>query len=204
MRCAAHGEVGALNGKAPWRASNLMIRPLAVGERDALAAVLARENLPRDGLDDASGLFWRLDSMQDVPLGYGGIELHGDDALLRSVVTLPPARQRGIGSAIVTVLETEAAIAGCHTIYVLAGAGGLFERLGYGVCGPGRVPRFIAGRGPGAAVVMIKRLAPCPEFGKMPRPKKLKPRTGWCGASSLLCDVLIRSGSSDPHAGCWR
>ena len=94
MRCAAHGEVGALNGKAPWRASNLMIRLLAVGERDALAAVLARENLPRDGLDDASGLFWRLDSMQDVPLGYGGIELHGDDALLRSVVNLPPARQR--------------------------------------------------------------------------------------------------------------
>jgi GNAT superfamily N-acetyltransferase len=147
-----------VNGKAPWRASNLMVRPLAVGERDALAAVLAREHLPREGLDDPGGLFWRFDTMQDVPLGFGGIELHGADALLHSVVTLPPARRRGIGSAIVTVLETEASIAGCHAIYVLAHAGGLFERLGYRVCAPDRVPRFMAGRGPGAAAVMVKHL----------------------------------------------
>ena len=149
-----------MNGKAPWRASNLMIRPLAVGEREALAAVLAREHLPADGLNDPNGLFWRFDTMQDVPLGFGGIELHGSDALLRSVVTLPPVRHRGIGGAIVTVLETEATIAGCHAIYVLAKQGGLFERLGYGVCEPDRVPRFIAGRGLGAAMVMLKRLAP--------------------------------------------
>ena len=149
-----------MNGKAPWRASNLMIRPLAVGEREALSAVLVREHLPTDGLDDPSGLFWRFDTMQDVPLGFGGIELHGSDALLRSVVTLPPVRHRGIGGAIVTVLETEATIAGCHAIYVLANRGGLFERLGYRVCAPERVPRFIAGRGRGAAIVMLKRLAP--------------------------------------------
>jgi hypothetical protein len=65
------------------------------------------------------------------------------------------------------VLETEAAIAGCHAIYVLANAGGLFERLGYGVCDPGRVPGFIAaGRGSGAAVVLVKRLAPRPRAAK--------------------------------------
>ena len=155
-----------MNGKAPWRASNLMIRPLAVGEREALAAVLARQDLPVDGLDDPSGLFWRFDTMQDVPLGFGGIELHGGDALLRSVVTLPPVRHRGIGSAIVTVLETEASIAGCHAIYVLANRGGLFERLGYGLCDPERLPRFIAGRGPSAAMVMMKRLAPRPSSAK--------------------------------------
>ena len=149
-----------MNGKAPWRASNLMIRPLVVGEREALASVLAREHLPADGLDERSCLFWRFDTMQDVPLGFGGIELHGSDALLRSVVTLPPVRHRGIGAAIVTVLETEATIAGCHAIYVLANRGDLFERLGYGVCDPERVPRFLAGRGTGVAVVMMKRLAP--------------------------------------------
>jgi GNAT superfamily N-acetyltransferase len=137
-----------------------MIRPLAVGERDALAAVLARERLPVDGIDDPSGLFWRFDTMQDVPLGFGGIELHGSEALLHAVVTLPPVRHRGIGSAIVTVLETEAVIAGCNAIYVLANQGGLFERHGYRVCEPDRVPRFVAGRGPGAAMVMVKRLTP--------------------------------------------
>jgi GNAT superfamily N-acetyltransferase len=156
----AHDEVRAVTGKAPWRASNLMIRPLAVGERDTLMTMLTREHLPVDGLDDPSGLFWRFDSMQDVPLGFGGIELHGSDALLRSVVTMPPVRHRGIGSAIVTVLETEAAIAGCNAIYVLANRGGLFERHGYKVCEPDRVPRFVAGRGSGAAMVMVKRLPP--------------------------------------------
>lgn len=135
-----------------------MIRPLAAGERDTLAAVLKRESLPRDGLDDPAIQFWRFDTMQDVPLGFGGIERHGEDALLRAVVTLPPVRGRGIGSAIVTVLETEAAIGGCHTVYVLAPSGGLFERLGYSPCDPGRMPRFIAGRGTGVAAVMMKRL----------------------------------------------
>lgn len=144
----------------------MMIRPLAAGERDALAAVLRRESLPRDGVDDPGALFWRFDTMQDVPLGFGGIELHGDDALLRAIVTLPPVRGRGIGSAIVTVLETEAAIAGCRTVYVLAPSGGLFERLGYAVCDPGRIPQFLAGRGSGASAVMVKRLPARPQAAK--------------------------------------
>jgi amino-acid N-acetyltransferase len=143
-----------------------MIRPLAVGERDTLAAVLAREHLPRNGIDDPSCLFWRFDSMQDVPLGFGGIELHGRDALLRAVVTMPPVRNRGVGSAIVIVLETEAAIAGCQAIYLQAGDSSLFERLGYRLCDPGRLPPFMAGHASAPAVVMVKHLAPRPKAQK--------------------------------------
>ena len=48
------------------------------------------------------------ETVEDIPVGFGGLEIHGSDALLRSLVTLPPLRQLGMGAAMVAVLETEA------------------------------------------------------------------------------------------------
>ncbi len=161
-----------MDGKPHFRAPDLIPRPLAVGERAGLAALLAKEHLPVGDIDAPGCLFWRFDTKDDMPLGFGGLEVHGRDALLRSVVTLPPARGHGVGRAIVTALETEATVAGCHAIYLLAAPSGLFAPLGYVACDAKGVPPsirrsaqfsdFLAGRAPPAVGVMVKRLAPRP------------------------------------------
>ena len=91
--------------------------PLAVWERDGLAAALAKAGLPSDNLESPDTLFWRFE-LDFTPVGFGGLDIPGDQALLHSVVTLPPVRNRGIGSAIMTFMETEARIRGCRVAWV--------------------------------------------------------------------------------------
>ncbi len=93
-------------------------QPLATWERDGLKATLARAGLPADDLDDDGPLFWRFER-DDVPVGFAGIEVHGTDALLRSLVTLPPLRLQGVGGAMVDKMETEARARGARAIYLM-------------------------------------------------------------------------------------
>lgn len=144
-------------------ARRLLRTPLAAWERDGLKAALVKAGLPADDVGDPHVLFWRFESYEDVPAGFGGLELHGDDALLRSVVTLPPLRQIGIGSAIVSALEVEARANQCRTIYLLTASDqDFFARLGYAPCARAEVPRVIRdGRHFGAlagAAAMVKRI----------------------------------------------
>ena len=96
---------------------NLLATPLAAWERDGLKAALVKAGLPADDVGDARLLFWRFETT-DIPVGFGGLEIHGSDALLRSLVTLPPLRQIGMGAAMVAVLETEARALKCRAIYL--------------------------------------------------------------------------------------
>jgi amino-acid N-acetyltransferase len=65
-------------------------------------------------------------------VGFGGFELYGTDALLRSVVVHPDMRRRGFGTRICLELEDELAESMCRTIYLLTSdASGFFEQLGY-------------------------------------------------------------------------
>src|SRR2546422_5351545 len=48
------------------------------------------------------------------------------DALLRSLVTLPPLRQIGMGAAMVATLETEARARNCQAIYLLTASDAKF------------------------------------------------------------------------------
>jgi len=105
--------------------------PLAVWERDGLAAALAKAGLPAEDIESPGPLFWRFEN-DFTPLGFGGLDIYGDQALLRSVVTLPPVRHRGIGSAIITFLESEARIRGCRAAWLATDkAEDFFLRLAY-------------------------------------------------------------------------
>ncbi len=144
--------------------ARLLAQPLAAWERDGLATALARAGLPVDDVRENGPLFWRFER-EDVPVGFGGLEIHDEDALLRSVVTVPPLRNRGHGRAIVDVLETEARAHGCRALYLLTTtAHEFFERLGYTLCDRGAVPDAIAASRmfsltcPQSAAVMVKRL----------------------------------------------
>jgi arsenate reductase (glutaredoxin) len=140
-------------------------RPLRAGEYAALSATLARAGLPVDDLESPGRLFFRFETDDDIPVGFGGLELHGDHALMRSIVTLPPVRRRGIGAAIVTQLELEARLHGCHAIWLLTtSAAVFFDRLGFAKCDRAVVPdviratREFADLCPQSAEVLMKRL----------------------------------------------
>jgi amino-acid N-acetyltransferase len=140
--------------------------PLRAGERDALMAALAKANLPTADVEAPGRLFWRFETQDEVPVGFGGLEPYGDDALLRSLVTLPPVRGRGVGSAIVAALEFEARLHGCRNLWLITiAAADFFERLGYARCERAVVPATIrattefAELCPASADVLMKKLA---------------------------------------------
>jgi amino-acid N-acetyltransferase len=147
------------------RAPRLMAIPLKPFERGALKAALVKVQLPAEDIDVPEHLFWRFETIQDVPVGFGGLEIHGRDALLRSLVILPPLRSRGLGAAVAAHLETEAAAHGCAAIWLLTTAATeFFARLGYEKCERSQVPegiratREFAALCPASADVLFKRL----------------------------------------------
>jgi amino-acid N-acetyltransferase len=143
----------------------LLATLLSAWERDGLKAALLKAGLPADDVGNARLLFWRFETYNDVPVGFGGLEIHGSDALLRSVVILPPLRDIGMGRAVVDTLETEAAARKCRAVYLLTGfEADFFSRLGYDACERADVPDSIRGSAqfaslcPASAAVMVKRL----------------------------------------------
>ncbi|HEX9793576.1 MAG TPA: arsenic resistance N-acetyltransferase ArsN2 [Planctomycetota bacterium] len=67
-----------------------------------------------------------------VLVGVGGLEPHGDDALIRSVVVAAAQRGRGVASTLCDALESAAARSGARALYLLTDtAAGFFARRGY-------------------------------------------------------------------------
>ena len=151
--------------KRPARALNLAAVVLAPGERAGLAAALRRAELPADDVDEPGHLFWRFETADGLPVGFGGLEIHGREALLRSMMTMPPVRGQGVGRAMVTALEREAAERKCRAVWLLtATSTKFFERLGYAVRVRADAPAAIRKTAqfstlcPASAKVMMKRL----------------------------------------------
>lgn len=96
-----------------------------------LVAALAAEKLPTDDLMEAGRLFFRFEE-NGVLLGFGGLELVGDNALLRSIVVPPRSRGHGAGKHITGQLLDQAAERGITEIYLLTtSAAGFFEAAGF-------------------------------------------------------------------------
>jgi len=122
----------------------LFAHPLKSWERGAISAALTKAGLANDGVEEPHHLFWRFETDEDMPVGFGGLEPYGHDALLRSVVTLPPLRNKGMGTAIVATLETEAGLRGSRAVWIVSrAAAAFFERRGYAKCLPSVVPDLI-------------------------------------------------------------
>jgi N-acetylglutamate synthase-like GNAT family acetyltransferase len=143
----------------------LIATPLATWEREGVKAALVKAALPADDVDDPRVLLWRFETLDAIPVGFGGLEVFGSDALLRSLVTLPPLRQTGMGAAMVAVLEIEARALKCHAIYLLTGSDtNFFARLGYAACAHEDVPAEVRGSRqfaalcPPTAKPMVKRI----------------------------------------------
>ena len=75
----------------------LMATPLAPWERDGVKAALVKVGLPAEDIQDERVLVWRFETFQAVPVGFGGLEIFGSNALLRS----PRSRPRHARSNVV-------------------------------------------------------------------------------------------------------
>jgi amino-acid N-acetyltransferase len=143
----------------------LLATPLAAWEREGVKAALVKAKLPADDIGDERVLVWRFETVEGTPVGFGGLEIFGSDALLRSLVTLPPLRQVGMGAAMVAMLETEARALKCRVVYLLTASDPkFFARLGYDACARGDVPAQVRGSRqfaalcPPSATAMVKRI----------------------------------------------
>ncbi len=106
-------------------------------------AALEAANLPTDDLDDAGRTFFAFEEA-GRPVGFGGFELCGENALLRSVVVLPEARGKGYGSAVTEAVLMRAHHAGARTAYLLTiTAESFFEHQGFARLERGDAPSSI-------------------------------------------------------------
>ncbi|MFT0890975.1 arsenate reductase (glutaredoxin) [Pseudochelatococcus sp. G4_1912] len=109
-----------------------LLRAHQIKADDALVQALADAGLPTDDLSDAGSTWFRFAVPEGETVGYGGFELYGNDALLRSIVVLPDHRERGIGRNLMLLLMRKAFDAGARTGYVLTNsADGWLEKLAF-------------------------------------------------------------------------
>jgi N-acetylglutamate synthase-like GNAT family acetyltransferase len=113
------------------------IRAASDADLPAVGRLLELADLPRDGLEDQWGPGYALAVQENAVLGAAGIERYGRYGLLRSVVTDPRSRGRGIGEALVRNRLAWAGTEGLEEVYLLTTtAADYFPRLGFE-----RVPR---------------------------------------------------------------
>ena len=81
-------------------------------------AALHAADLPAEDLAEPGQSFF---AFRDAggPVGFGGYLLAGGDALLRSIVVLPPRRRRGLGSEILSQLLAGVGAAGARAAWLL-------------------------------------------------------------------------------------
>nr|WP_281413598.1 arsenic resistance N-acetyltransferase ArsN2 [Microvirga antarctica] len=104
----------------------------AIETSQELIDALQTAGLPTDDLNDSGRSFFRYSKLGGSPVGFGGFELYGSDALLRSMVVSPDARGQGIGRNIALLLSRRASDLGARTAYVLTTtAAPFFEAQGF-------------------------------------------------------------------------
>lgn len=128
-----------------------------------LRAALEQHRLPIADLTGKSVFVFRSDREELV--GYGGLELYGDNGLLRSVVTVERARGKGYGRRIVEWLCMHARAAGVRHLYLLTtDAAPFFEAVGFHTVERTAAPEAIAQTAqftelcPASAVMMCRAL----------------------------------------------
>ena len=146
----------------------LSVEPLRPKDPDfgALVAALTVEQLPTDGLVEPGRAFFRVTEAHET-IGFGGYELHGLEALLRSVVVLPAWRGQGSGRDIVEAVLRAAAGAGARRAWLLTtSAAPFFARLGFAPIDRATAPEGIrstrqaANLCPSSAALMVRPLDP--------------------------------------------
>lgn len=123
--------------------SPLTIRKAGSGDVDRIESLLKTNDLPyQDVRAKPECFFFGFSDAEFV--GIGGVEIHGSNGLLRSIVVKESARGRGFGTAMCSELENYATNNGVDTLYLLTTtAPEFFRTRGYRSADRGEVPRAI-------------------------------------------------------------
>ena len=132
---------------------------------DAAVSLLESSELPAADLTAAHMKHFFYAGSSDRPQGLVGIEIHGADALLRSLVVAPGMRATGLGTALVRRAESHARAQGVRGMYLLTTTAELFfARRGYARRGRAEAPagiratREFADICPASSIFMFKSL----------------------------------------------
>ena len=142
--------------------------PVSITAEPSLAAAVAllrAAELPTEDLTDSHLQHFFMASSPNVAVGLVGLELHGCDALLRSLVVDPNSRTKGIGSQLVEHAETYARARGVASLYLLTTtAERFFAHRGYARVERRNAPESISTTRefssicPASSAFMLKRL----------------------------------------------
>src|SRR5688572_33490984 len=108
------------------------IRAAQPDDMSAVEAALRDSELPVDGLHDQFGDGYAIAEASGRVIGVEGIEVHGDDGLLRSAAVVSSWRGQGVGDALTRDRITWARRRGLRSLYLLTTtAGNYFPRFGF-------------------------------------------------------------------------
>lgn len=98
------------------------------GNDEGLISALTSAGLPVDDLMDEDRRFFHVGNDSET-LGYGGYELHGQNALVRSLVIIQSRRGEGLGKVAVEAVLEQARLNGARRAYLLTtSAKSFFQR----------------------------------------------------------------------------
>ena len=109
----------------------ITLAPLPHASRRQLRNALADAGLPHADITRNGRTFFAGEHA-GITFGYIGLEVHGKDALLRSLVVIDAMRGRGFGSVLVRKAIAVAAAGGADRVWVLTTtAAGFLQGLGF-------------------------------------------------------------------------
>ena len=109
----------------------LQLRSATVTDRPLIQLWLEQHRLPTEDLSDIFNSLY-VGIQGDEVVGVGGIERHGADGLLRSLVIAPSMQRQGYGQQLCRQLIMQAQRDGIQTLYLLTNTAPLFfAQLGF-------------------------------------------------------------------------
>ncbi len=141
------------------------LRAAVAHDLPAVERLLSESGLPLAGVSDSLATFVVAERGTDL-VGVAGLEVCGDNALLRSVAVRPDGRGRGIGRALITRMIADAEARGLGALYLLTTtAERYFPQYGFVQVTRDAVPAAIRATAefqsacPESATVMSRKLA---------------------------------------------
>lgn len=138
---------------------------IAGGQWQRFRDALKSADLPAVDIDLQGRTFFEF-TLDSETVAWGGFETYGTDGLLRSLVVVSTYRSKGVGVAVLRVIEAIAAEQGIARFHLLTTtASGFFEQQGYAVNQRDSAPPLIfqteqfRGLCPGSACYMCKALS---------------------------------------------
>jgi N-acetylglutamate synthase-like GNAT family acetyltransferase len=108
-------------------------------------ALLRRVDLSEKDVAERWGHYFVVHEDDGRVVGVAGLEIHGDDGLLRSIAVDDDYRRQNLGASLVEAAFDRAAKLGLDTVYLLTtDARDYFARLGFADCPREEAPRAIA------------------------------------------------------------